>query len=216
MTPPSAYAERAARRHRAVHQPGLLVLSAGRQAARRIVARSVADHRSACRSTIGIIWAGRTRWRIRGHSSPPAGLFRGARRPRGLHAAGRGQRHRARAGQRQGGDRDRRSRKTRQSAVPLSLPVTMTIADGRLTVNVPARRRRERKRARSGFARSTGRRTVAIGRGENRGQTITYHNVVRRWVKLGDWTGKARDLQHAGRRIAEREFCAAGYRPALP
>lgn len=28
---------------------------------------------------------------------------------------------------------------------------------------------------------------VAIGRGENRGRTITYHNVVRRWVKLGDW-----------------------------
>ena len=32
---------------------------------------------------------------------------------------------------------------------------------------------------------------VAIGRGENRGRTITYHNVVRRWVKLGDWSGKA-------------------------
>jgi hypothetical protein len=30
---------------------------------------------------------------------------------------------------------------------------------------------------------------VAIGRGENHGRTITYHNVVRRWVKLGDWTG---------------------------
>ncbi|MGA7786861.1 MAG: DUF1223 domain-containing protein [Xanthobacteraceae bacterium] len=32
---------------------------------------------------------------------------------------------------------------------------------------------------------------VAIGRGENRGRTITYHNVVRGWLKLGDWTGKA-------------------------
>lgn len=31
--------------------------------------------------------------------------------------------------------------------------------------------------------------TVAIGRGENRGRTVTYHNVVRRWVKLGDWNG---------------------------
>ena len=30
---------------------------------------------------------------------------------------------------------------------------------------------------------------VAIGRGENHGRTVTYHNVVRRWVKLGDWTG---------------------------
>jgi hypothetical protein len=33
--------------------------------------------------------------------------------------------------------------------------------------------------------------TVAIGRGENKGRTITYNNVVRRWIKLGDWTGKA-------------------------
>jgi hypothetical protein len=36
---------------------------------------------------------------------------------------------------------------------------------------------------------------VAIGRGENRGRTITYHNVVRRWLKLGDWTGHGRDLE---------------------
>jgi hypothetical protein len=30
---------------------------------------------------------------------------------------------------------------------------------------------------------------VEIGRGENHGRTITYHNVVRGWVKLGDWNG---------------------------
>jgi hypothetical protein len=30
---------------------------------------------------------------------------------------------------------------------------------------------------------------VAIGRGENRGRTITYHNVVRHWLKLGDFSG---------------------------
>jgi hypothetical protein len=30
---------------------------------------------------------------------------------------------------------------------------------------------------------------VAIGRGENGGRTVTYHNVVRKWIKLGDWTG---------------------------
>ncbi len=32
---------------------------------------------------------------------------------------------------------------------------------------------------------------VAIGRGENRGSTITYHNVARRWVRLGEWSGKS-------------------------
>jgi hypothetical protein len=30
---------------------------------------------------------------------------------------------------------------------------------------------------------------VSIDRGENRGRTITYHNVVRNWIKLGDWSG---------------------------
>jgi hypothetical protein len=30
--------------------------------------------------------------------------------------------------------------------------------------------------------------SVAIGRGENRGRTITYHNVVRNWLKLGTLT----------------------------
>jgi hypothetical protein len=33
--------------------------------------------------------------------------------------------------------------------------------------------------------------SVAIGRGENHGRTVTYHNVVRSWRKLGDWTGTA-------------------------
>src|SRR6202047_2485816 len=33
--------------------------------------------------------------------------------------------------------------------------------------------------------------TVGIGRGENRGRSITYTNVVRRWVKLGTWSGKS-------------------------
>ena len=46
---------------------------------------------------------------------------------------------------------------------------------------------------------------VAVGRGENSGQTITYTNVVRRWIKLGDWSGKAetytvpmKDVQSGG------------------
>ena len=30
---------------------------------------------------------------------------------------------------------------------------------------------------------------VDIGHGENHGRTVTYHNVVRRWLKLGDFAG---------------------------
>jgi hypothetical protein len=37
----------------------------------------------------------------------------------------------------------------------------------------------------------TGSVPVGVGRGENRGRTITYTNVVRRWIKLGAWTGKS-------------------------
>jgi hypothetical protein len=32
---------------------------------------------------------------------------------------------------------------------------------------------------------------ITIGRGENRGREVVYHNVVRNWLKVGDWTGKA-------------------------
>jgi hypothetical protein len=30
---------------------------------------------------------------------------------------------------------------------------------------------------------------IAIGRGENRGREVTYHNVVRNLLKVGDWNG---------------------------
>ncbi|MDE2362534.1 MAG: DUF1223 domain-containing protein [Hyphomicrobiales bacterium] len=32
--------------------------------------------------------------------------------------------------------------------------------------------------------------TVAVGRGENAGHTLTYTNIVRKMTRLGDWTGK--------------------------
>ena len=36
---------------------------------------------------------------------------------------------------------------------------------------------------------------VAIGRGENKGQTVTYTNVVREVVSLGPWDGTARTFE---------------------
>ena len=33
---------------------------------------------------------------------------------------------------------------------------------------------------------------VQIGRGENKGHMVTYTNVVRGWVKLGEWNGQPR------------------------
>lgn len=72
----------------------------------------------------------------------------------------------------------------------LSLPLTLTVADGRLTVAAPAAKHHEAN-AEVWLCPLSKSVEVAIGRGENSGHTITYHNVVRRWSKLGEWTGKA-------------------------
>lgn len=52
--------------------------------------------------------------------------------------------------------------------------------------------------------------TVAIERGENRGKTITYHNVVRRMMPIGKWSGKATTLNLPIRHLLrdETEACA--------
>ncbi len=77
---------------------------------------------------------------------------------------------------------------TDRNAAVMSVPVLTSVSGGNLNVKVGVA-----EKVRAGgevwlcpLARSV---PVEIGRGENRGRTITYHNVVRRWVKLGDWTG---------------------------
>ena len=79
---------------------------------------------------------------------------------------------------------------TRSTDAPLSLPVTMSIADGTVTVNVPAAKDNHRS-GEVWLCPVTNAKPVAVGRGENNGRTLTYYNVVRRWVKLGDWNGDA-------------------------
>jgi hypothetical protein len=83
---------------------------------------------------------------------------------------------------------DRAIAQTEQKPLVMSLPVLLSLGGGALNINVQAKGTDH-----TGgevwlcpLARAV---TVAIGRGENRGRTITYHNVVRRWVKLGDWIG---------------------------
>jgi hypothetical protein len=71
--------------------------------------------------------------------------------------------------------------------VVMSVPVRITVDDGNLDITASAS-----KDHGSGevwlcpLARAV---QVDIGRGENHGRTITYTNVVRHWVKLGDWSG---------------------------
>ena len=79
---------------------------------------------------------------------------------------------------------------SRKDSATLSLPVSMNIADGRVLVRV-ADGRLGQPPAEVWLCGLLKAATVAIGRGENSGKTITYHNVARRWMKLGGWAGKA-------------------------
>jgi hypothetical protein len=77
----------------------------------------------------------------------------------------------------------------REGAV-LSLPVKLAVADGKLNVTIAAGA--DKAGGEVWLCALGSAVPVAITRGENTGHTVTYHNVVRRWVKLGDWTGAAR------------------------
>jgi len=80
---------------------------------------------------------------------------------------------------------------TRRDSMTLSVPLRLTTADGKLDVTVPAAKGDEPD-AEIWLCMLSRAVPVVIGRGENSGRTIIYHNVVRNWIKLGDWTGTNR------------------------
>ena len=97
---------------------------------------------------------------------------------------------------------------TEEKSAVMSLPVLLSLGGGNLNVNILAKGSEH-----AGgevwlcpLARTV---TVEIGRGENHGRTITYHNVVRRWVKLGDWSGTKSDWHVPLSQIATGDADAA-------
>jgi hypothetical protein len=78
---------------------------------------------------------------------------------------------------------------SREAVQPLSVPVGLALADNRVTVTLPSKPGGETGEV--WLCPVSGAVPVGIGRGENHGRTITYTNVVRRWIKLGAWTGKS-------------------------
>lgn len=72
----------------------------------------------------------------------------------------------------------------------LSLPVDLSISAGQLNIGLPDATGDQTSGEvwLCGMVKAT---SVVVERGENRGRTITYHNVARRWMKLGEWTGQA-------------------------
>jgi hypothetical protein len=76
--------------------------------------------------------------------------------------------------------------KSRQREAAMSVPVTVTRNGDRLAIALPnGAAPADAMVSVWGLAKAV---TVKIARGENKGRTITYHNVVRRWRDLGAWS----------------------------
>ena len=73
----------------------------------------------------------------------------------------------------------------------MSLPVTMTLAGKQLTVSVAAGKDSAPARGEVWLCSISKSVPIAIGRGENRGREVVYHNVVRNLLKVGDFTGSS-------------------------
>lgn len=74
--------------------------------------------------------------------------------------------------------------------VALATPVSVAVNGDTLTVNVAAAGNGQAKGEvwLCAIAKEV---PVNIGRGENHGRSVIYHNVSRRWLKVGDWNGKS-------------------------
>ena len=80
---------------------------------------------------------------------------------------------------------------TGQAAGVMSVPVTMTLSGKQINVSVAASKAPPLRMAKSGSVRSRRRCRSRSARGENRGREITYYNVVRNILKVGDWNGNS-------------------------
>lgn len=77
---------------------------------------------------------------------------------------------------------------SREAAATMRLPVALSVAGGRVVVSLPEMAAARGEVWLSGVRRAV---PIRIERGENRGRTVTYHNVARSWHRLGEWTGAA-------------------------
>jgi hypothetical protein len=81
---------------------------------------------------------------------------------------------------------------TRRADGVMSVPVSMALAGKQITVSVAASNKSPAAMHGEVWICSIAKEvSIAIGRGENRGREVTYHNVVRNLLKVGDWNGSA-------------------------
>jgi hypothetical protein len=87
------------------------------------------------------------------------------------------------------GDIEAAARAVRGKEGALSVPVALTDTDNSIAINVGAAVG-EAKSGTVWLCPVIKAQAVAIGRGENRGRSVTYANVVRDMVKIGEWRGE--------------------------
>jgi hypothetical protein len=81
---------------------------------------------------------------------------------------------------------------TRKSDGVMSVPVSMKLSGGHITVSVADASKSPAAMHGEVWIYSVSKAVpIAIGRGENRGRELTYYNVVRNVLKVGDWNGSA-------------------------
>jgi hypothetical protein len=81
---------------------------------------------------------------------------------------------------------------TRKADGVMSVPVTMTQAGQEINVSVAASSKAPAAMHGEVWICSISKAIpISIGRGENSGRQVTYHNVVRNLLKVGDWNGTA-------------------------
>jgi len=81
---------------------------------------------------------------------------------------------------------------TRKADGVMSVPVSMTLAGKQITVSVAASNKGPVAMHGEIWICSISKAVpISIGRGENRGREVTYYNVVRNVLKVGDWNGNA-------------------------
>ena len=79
---------------------------------------------------------------------------------------------------------------TEKTSGVMSVPVTMSVTGKQINVSVAASRGGPAAMHGEVWICSISKAVpIAIGRGENGGREITYHNVVRNLLKVGDWNG---------------------------
>jgi len=81
---------------------------------------------------------------------------------------------------------------TKKTDRVMSVPVSMTLAGKQITVSVAASNKGSAAVHGEVWICSVSKSVpISIGRGENRGRDLTYYNVVRNLLKVGDWNGSS-------------------------